>query len=289
MIVTVTANPALDKTARVDVMRPGALNRLEEVVIDCGGKGVNVSTMIHALGGDSIATCFAGGGAGEELLSRIAAKGLRSDFVRIKNTTRTNLKVVDREGRLTELNEPGPQVSAEEWRSLEERLFRYTGRNSVFVISGSMPRGLEADAYRNLCGALRSKGAKVFLDADGEALKLALCALPSAVPDYIKPNRYEILTFFGIGNDEKVTEELLLELAERLLEKGPTLCALSMGAQGALFVNREGAWRAPGVDVPVRSTVGAGDSMVGALVYGLEQGLKAEECFIAAMASSAGA
>jgi 1-phosphofructokinase len=97
MIVTVTVNPALDKTARVDVMRANALNRLEEVVIDCGGKGINVSAMIHALGGDSIATGFAGYGAGEELLTRIAARGLRSDFVRIKNPTRTNLKVVDGE------------------------------------------------------------------------------------------------------------------------------------------------------------------------------------------------
>jgi 1-phosphofructokinase len=289
VIVTVTVNPALDKTARVDVMRANALNRLEDVVVDCGGKGVNVSAMIHALGGNSIATGFAGGGAGEELLERIEAKGLRSDFVRIKNPTRTNLKVIDREGRLTELNEPGPEVCAEEWRELERRLFRCAGKNAVFVISGSLCRGVASSAYRNLCGALRAKGARVFLDADGEALKAALEAEPAATPDYIKPNRYELLTFFGINDDETVTEELLLNLAGKLLERGPALCALSMGAEGALFVNREGAWRASGMDVPVRSTVGAGDSMVGALAYGLEQGLDAEACFALSIAASAGA
>ncbi|MDR2793354.1 MAG: 1-phosphofructokinase family hexose kinase [Treponema sp.] len=289
MIVTVTANPALDKTARVDVMRANALNRLESVVIDCGGKGVNVSATIHALGGDSVAAGFAGGGTGEELLARIAAKGLRSDFIRIKNPTRTNLKVVDREGRLTELNEPGPEVSIEEWRSLETCLFHYAERDAVFVISGSLCRGLESAAYRNLCGALRSKKAKVFLDADGEALKLALEAEPAMVPDYIKPNRYEMLTFFGINDDETVTEEALLNLAEKLLERGLTLCAISMGVEGALFVNSEGAWRAPGMKVPIRSTVGAGDSMVGALVYGLEQGLDAEAYFALSVAASAGA
>ncbi|MDR2351660.1 MAG: PfkB family carbohydrate kinase, partial [Deltaproteobacteria bacterium] len=91
MIVTVTLNPALDKTAKVDIMRPNDLNRLEDIKVDAGGKGVNVSAMIHALGGESLATGFVGGGAGEELLRLIALKGLNPDFVWIKNSTRTNL------------------------------------------------------------------------------------------------------------------------------------------------------------------------------------------------------
>jgi 1-phosphofructokinase len=190
---------------------------------------------------------------------------------------------------LTELNEPGPEISDKEWRSLETCLFRYAGQDAVFVISGSLCRGLESATYRNLCGDLRSKGARVFLDADGKALKLALEAESTVVPNYIKPNRYEMLKFFGINDDEMVTEELLLNLAEKLLEQGPTLCALSIGPDGALFVNSEGVWRDPGMKVPVRSTVGAGDSMVGALAYGLEQGLGAEACFALSIAASAGA
>jgi 1-phosphofructokinase len=289
MIITVTVNPALDKTATVDMLQVNALNRLNDVVTDCGGKGVNVTAMIQALGGSSIAVGFAGGKTGEELLVRIAGKALRHDFVTVKNPTRTNLKVVDRNGGLTELNEMGPEISVEEWRDLENRLVSYAAPVNTFVISGSLCRGLEGDTYRKLCTLLRAKGAKVFLDADGEALKLALEAGPEAVPNYIKPNRYELLKLFGREDDNTVTEELLLQYARKTLEKGLTLCALSMGEEGALFVTAQGAWRSPAVDVPAKSTVGAGDSMVGALTYGFEKGLEMEQCFALAMAASAGA
>jgi 1-phosphofructokinase len=289
MIITVTVNPALDKTARVDLMQANALNRLEDVVTDCGGKGVNVSAVIRALGGDSIAAGLAGGGAGEDLITRIARKGLRHDFVTINNSTRTNLKVVDRNGALTELNEAGPEVSAEEWRKLEDKLASYAVPANTFVLSGSLCRGLGQDTYQKLCAALRLKKAKVFLDADGDALRLALEAGPEAVPDYIKPNRYEILKFFRLEDNRDVTEKLLLQCAHKLIEKGVKLCALSMGQDGALFVNRNGAWRADALKVRVQSTVGAGDSMAGALVYGFEQGLDTEQCFTLAIAASAGA
>ena len=122
MIITVTLNPALDKTASVDVMRANALNRLQNVQLDAGGKGVNVSAIIRSLGGRSVAVGFAGGGAGEELLSRIAGKGLEADFVRIAGSSRTNLKIVDNSGRLTELNEPGPEITPEEWQEMEKKL-----------------------------------------------------------------------------------------------------------------------------------------------------------------------
>jgi 1-phosphofructokinase len=270
-------------------MQANALNRLEDVVVDCGGKGVNVSAMIQALGSGSVATGFAGGGAGEELLSRNSAKGFHHDFVRIKAITRTNLKVVDKNGALTELNEPGPEVTPEEYRMLETKLAFFANEGSIFVLSGSLCRGLGPDTYQRLCAGLRAKEAAVFLDADGDALKLALNAGPKDAPDFIKPNQYEILKLFGVAEDEEVTEKLLLDLAYRLLEKGPKLCALSLGSRGALFVNKQGAWRAPALNVQVQSTVGAGDSMVGALVYGFEAGLAAEQCFALAIAASAGA
>lgn len=289
MIITVTLNPALDKTAMVDVMRPNALNRLENVVTDCGGKGVNVSAMIQALGGQSVAAGFAGGGSGEELLARITGKGLRHDFVKIRDSTRTNLKVVDRDGELTEFNEPGPEVSEEEWRALKEKLTAYAGKENTFVLSGSLCRGLQTDTYRTLCGLLRSQGAAVFLDADGEALRSALEADAASVPDYIKPNRYEILKYFGVADDKQVTEDRLIDLSRTMLKKGIKLCALSMGDEGALFITNNGLWRSGPLNIRVQSSVGAGDSMVGALVYGFEDNLDAEQCFALAMAASAGA
>jgi 1-phosphofructokinase len=289
MIITVTLNPALDKTAKVDLMRPNALNRLREVKLDAGGKGVNVSAMIQALGGDSIAVGFSGGGAGEELLSRIAQKGLRHEFVHIAAVTRTNLKVVANDGALTELNEPGPAISAGEWREMEQKLSGCGTKGNIVVLSGSLPAGLGTDTYKNLSTMLRQSGAAVFLDADGEALRLALASAPNAVPDYIKPNQHELLEYFGISDDECVSETQVIDLCRSLLERGIKQLALSMGGEGAIFVNRNGVWRAPALPVQVCSTVGAGDSMTGALAYGFEKGLEEYQCFALAMAASAGA
>jgi 1-phosphofructokinase len=289
MIITVTLNPALDKTARVDTLRANALNRLRGVTLDAGGKGVNVSAMIRALGAESIAVGFSGGGAGEELRSLVAKKGIESDFVRIAAVTRTNLKVVDDNGALTEFNEPGPEIRDGEWRELEQKLSGYGAGGNTFVLSGSLPGGLGVDTYKKLSVMLRRAGAAVFLDADGEALKRALEAGPDGVPDYIKPNRYELLQYFGMPDDGSVTETKLVELCRAFVDRGIKLAALSMGEAGAIFVNGGGAWRAPALQVQVRSTVGAGDSMTGALVYGFEQGLPEEQCFALAMAASAGA
>jgi 1-phosphofructokinase len=289
MIITVTLNPALDKTARLDALRPNALNRLQDVTLDAGGKGVNVSAMIRSLGGESIAVGFSGGAAGEELEALVAKKGLRADFVRIAALTRTNLKVIAGGGKLTEFNEPGPEILPAEWAELERKLSAYGIRGNIVALSGSLPAGLGADTYKRLSMMLRRAGAAVFLDADGEALKLALEAGPEGIPDYIKPNRYELLQYFGIPGDEGVTEAALVELCRALIDRGLKLAALSLGKDGALFVNAKGVWRAPAVPVEVRSTVGAGDSMTGALVYGFEHGLEPELCFALAMAASAGA
>jgi 1-phosphofructokinase len=288
MIVTVTLNPALDKTALVDVMKTNALNRLRDVRLDAGGKGINVSAMIRSLGGESVSIGFAGGGAGESLLSLIAQKGIEADFVRIAGVTRTNLKVVDNDGGLTELNEPGPVIQPAEWREMEQKLSGYGKPGNTVALSGSIPPGLGKDSYRKLSAMLRHSGAALFLDADGEALKCALESAPDEVPDYIKPNRYELLQYFGMADDERITETELITLCCSLLDKGIKLAALSMGKAGAIFVNKNGVWRSQAIPVAVRSTVGAGDSMTGALVYGIEQRLPDEQCFALAMAASAG-
>ena len=287
MIITVTLNPALDKTAYVDEMKVCALNRLRDVQHDAGGKGINVSAMIRSLGGRSITTGFAGGSTGEELLAGIAGKGLDADFVRIAGNTRTNLKVVNNAGGLTELNEPGPEIKPEEWSEMEQKLAGYGKAGNTVVLSGSLPIGLDDNTYQKLSAMLRHRGATVLLDADGKALKNALSSPQDEIPDYIKPNRNELLRYFDITDDDAVTEVQLIELCQSLIDKGIQLVALSMGEAGALFVNKNEIWRAKAIPVPVRSTVGAGDSMCGALVYGLEQGLADEQCFALAMAASA--
>jgi 1-phosphofructokinase len=248
---------------------------------------VNVSAFIHALGGNSIAAGFAGGSTGNEIVSRLADSGINADFVHIASPTRTNLKVIDSDGGLTELNEPGPEITPVEWKLLEEKLLGYAKTETIFVLSGSLPRGLPEDTYRRLCASLRGAGAAIFLDADGEALKLALDAPAEALPDYIKPNRHEVLEYLRLSDD--TGDEELAGYCRDLVSRGIKLAALSLGAEGALFITKTGVWRGEPLRVPVKSTVGAGDCMTGALVLGIERGLAPEDCFALAMAASAGA
>jgi 1-phosphofructokinase len=274
-------NPALDKTAVLPRLVPGGLNRLSEVRVDAGGKGINVSKMIAVLGGDTLCTGFVGGAQGEELTRRINALGLRLSFIEVQGVTRTNLKLVDEQGGLTEINEPGVQVSEKDLDHLKQLLLATD--STTVVISGSLPRGASPDTYRVLCEALRAAGKRVIIDADGEAFARALEAKPFAV----KPNRFELLQYFGLPQDTH--ESALPGLCRKLLDMGVSFVALSMGEAGALFLNGEKTVLARTIPLQVRSSVGAGDSMVGALAYAFERGLDFEETVRFAMGAAMGA
>lgn len=282
MIITVTMNPAVDKTAEVDSLLPGGLNRLRNVVTDAGGKGVNVSKMIRALGGESVATGFVGGAAGEGIRRTLEGMGIRQEFVAVAGLTRTNLKVLDATGAVTELNEPGVEVTSAELAELEDKLCQYAAPGNCVVFAGSLCRGVPADTYARLIRLVRQGEASAFLDADGEAFRLAL----AAGPDFIKPNREELLEYFGERDSSLQT---LTALCRRLLDTGVGRVALSMGADGALFAGPEGVLRAPGLRVKAHSTVGAGDSMVGAFAYAAANGLSWRETAALSVAASAGA
>ncbi|MDR2044980.1 MAG: 1-phosphofructokinase family hexose kinase [Clostridium sp.] len=283
MIVTVTANPALDKTAELGRLCPGELNRLRSLVLDAGGKGVNVSKMIAALGGFSLATGFVGGGSGKELIRILAERGISSDFVKVGAVTRTNLKILDCGARLTELNEPGIQVTDTEARLLTRKLAALAKPGAVFVLSGSLCGGVGTDFYARLIHGIHRKGGRAFLDADGEAFRAAL----AEKPDFIKPNLRELAEYFGIRGELPL--DVSRELCRRLAEKGIPKLALSMGRDGALFVSGREAFYAPGLDVEARSPVGAGDCLVGAFAYATDRGEAWEEAAALAMAASAGA
>ncbi len=283
MIVTVTLNPSMDKTAETGALIPGGLNRLENIVLDAGGKGVNVSKMIAALGGESVATGFLGGGTGREMEAMLRLPSIEPDFIRIGHTTRTNLKVWSRECGITEFNEPGAIVTDEEMRALSAKLLGLAGLGVTFVFSGSLPRDVQPDIYGRLIAAVKAKGSKAFLDADGEAFRLAL----PAKPDFIKPNKFELLQYFGEAGEASLDE--CAALCRRLIERGVGMLALSMGAEGALFISREETLYAPGLSVVALSTVGAGDSMVGAFAYAMSGGMSFRDAAALAMAASAGA
>jgi 1-phosphofructokinase len=282
MIITVSLNPAIDKTAELDALCTGQLNRLRNVLTDIGGKGINASKTISALGGTSIATGFAGGVTGEDIVHSLELMGITADFVRVNGITRTNLKILDQGIRLTELNEPGVSVSPEEIAVLTDKLHALAKPGAIFVLSGSLAQGMDVDFYARLIRVIHNEGGLAYLDADGEAFKAAI----EEKPDLIKPNAHELTEYFGINRKCDLRE--LKDLCQRIKDKGINKIVLSLGANGAIFVNKNIAF-APALQVAAHSSVGAGDSMMGALAYASEQSMTWEESAALAMATAAGA
>ncbi len=288
MIITVTLNPALDKTATIMPLVPGGLNRIQKSELDAGGKGINVSKLIATLGGKSLATGFVGGSTGDALLSMLDQLSLTHNFVKVQGSTRINLKLLDEQYGITEVNDPGITVTKTDESMLLEVLSNYAQQSaqSIFVLAGSMHAGAEPDFYKKLTQSLKLKGARVFVDADGEAFTKAL----EAAPDFVKPNKEELLSYFHKDSTQDVSTDELIDLCKHLVQtKGVGIVALSLGDEGAIFVTATQCLVAPALKVKASSTVGAGDSMVGAVAYAVEQGYDLEDTVRLALASSAGA
>lgn len=283
MIVTVTMNPAIDKTVEISALIPGGLNRIRKVEYDAGGKGINVSKTICELGGESIATGFLGGNAGNTIANVLENCRIKGDFIWVDGETRTNTKVFEESGAVTELNEPGPAISADQIEELLRKLEAYATEKTLFILAGSIPSGVDKHIYAEITKRVHEKGATVLLDADGELFRNSL----EERPDIIKPNRVELEEYAGF--DYRASEEELLGLAERLLEKGIGTVAISMGKGGAMLVRDGYKVKCPALSVKAHSTVGAGDAMVAALAYAWDQGLDNDETVRLCMAASAGA
>lgn len=283
MIVTVTFNPAIDKTALVDTLVVGGLNRLRDVRQDAGGKGVNVSKTLLALGSNSFATGFLAGSSGRVIEDSLDHLGIENEFVWVEGNTRTNLKVLNAKMELTELNEPGPYVEMEDVQALVELIKKKADLSSYVVLSGNVSPGVKNTIYKEMIASLKESGIRVLLDADGELFKEGIQAKPYA----IKPNRFELAQYFGVREPESLEDTVLL--GEKLLNDQTRLVVISMGGEGALFLSEEAFLYCPVLPIDLKSSVGAGDAMVAAMALGLENKLSLEELAILCMATSAGA
>ena len=282
MIYTVTLNPAIDKTAVIENFCPGAVNRIGMLREDAGGKGINVSKCLKSLGADSTAVMILAGDTGKRLEKMLGEMGIPSLAVWAEGESRTNLKILDLAKREnTDINEPGPAVSGELLEELKTKLGERILPGDLVILSGSLPAGVDRGLYGDWTAYFRSLGARVYLDADGEPMKRGL----EAVPSVIKPNDGELAALLG---KEKLSQEEMVWEGRRLLETGIEEIVISMGAEGALFVSREGCYFASALPVEVKSTVGAGDSMVAAMAFGDEQKLGREEKIRLAVAMGAG-
>lgn len=281
MIYTVTLNPAIDKTVVIEDLRPGCVNRVASVRTDAGGKGINVSKCLKALGETSVAAGIFAGAAGEQLTAMLTQLEIPVLQVAAQGQSRTNLKIIDPvKKENTDINEPGPRVDAALLEQLKEKLGSRVRSGDLVILSGSLPAGVDRGLYGQWTAYFRSLGACVYLDADGEPMQKGL----AAVPFMIKPNDGELAALLG---KEALTLEEMAAEGRRLQKTGIAEVVISLGGDGALFVNSDGVFRAKGLTVPVKSTVGAGDSMVAAMAFGQVRDLEREEKLRLAVAMGA--
>jgi len=270
MIYTVTLNPAIDKTVVIENFSAGSVNRATSVREDAGGKGINVSKCLKNLGAASVAAMILAGGAGDRLEAMLRQLDIPVLQVRAEGQSRTNLKIIDPvKKENTDINEPGPAVSAELLEELKSKLGGRIQPEDIVILSGSLPTGVDRGLYGVWTAYFRSLGACVYLDADGEPMHKGM----AAIPYMIKPNNDELAAL--LGKPSLTMEEMLAE-GQRLHETGISEVVISLGGDGALFISEDGCFRAEGLKVPVKSTVGAGDSVVAAMAYGQQEYLSRE-------------
>lgn len=282
MIYTVTLNPTLDVTYVLDEIRCGEPLKAETVIKTPGGKGINVSRALRAMGVDSVAMGLVGGHVGEELLERLHEEGLILQVVRIKNDTRSNVVVLGRRDRRElMIKAAGPQVETAETERIIELVFGIASAPEALVLSGSLPPCVHADIYRSLVMEGRSRGSLVILDSSGPPLSLGV----EAAPYLIKPNMAELEELAGRRLDDR---EEIIGFCRSLNSGGVGVVVVSMGAEGALLVTSDTVLEGivPRIEA---DTVGAGDSMVAGLVAGLAESLSLEGVFEKGLAFSVAA
>ncbi|MBP2478740.1 tagatose 6-phosphate kinase [Crossiella equi] len=254
MILTVTLNAALDVTYTVDDLRPHTTHRVREVHTRAGGKGVNVARVLRALGHETLVTGLAGGDTGHAIRTELAAANLPEALVKIDGESRRTVTIVST-GDATLFNEPGPGITSAEWATFRTHYASLAQQATVVVLSGSLPPGAPPDAYRDLLTL--AGDTPTVLDADGEALRQALPANPTAV----KPNAAELRAVTGIADPATAARTLLDQGAEAVLASG--------GPAGLLAITTEGSWRARPPRRLSGNPTGAGDACVAALAAGL--------------------
>lgn len=271
MITTVTLNPAVDKTIEIDDFQIGEVNRISSMRLDAGGKGINVSKVIQSLGGSSTAVGIIAGTSGDFIKNYLDSIKIENNFTTIDGKTRTNIKIVDKVNHTnTDVNETGPKVSKEDLNNVCENFCSNINQNSVVIFSGSIPKNVDSNIYNVWIKKVNEKQAKCILDADGDLFKNGI----KAGPYLIKPNIHELEEFFG----QKIKNKMeAVKLSSQLFDYNVKIIVVSLGEEGALFIKRDLAILACGVKVEVKSTVGAGDSMVGALALAIDKGYDFEK------------
>lgn len=269
-VLTVTLNPAIDRTVTVDNFTAGQVNRASQVRSNPGGKGVNVAAALADYGHRVAATGFLGRDNSASFEALFAKKEIADHFVRIAGQTRVGIKITDPiQHQTTDINFPGPAPATADVETLRAQLAAVTG--GWVVLGGSIPPGLDPSIYRDFVATLKAQGCQVLLDTSGAPLQQAL----EAAPHIIKPNIHELEALLG---ESLTNEEAVIAAARALIARGLEMVVVSMGQDGACFVTAEEVVLARPPSVEVKSTVGAGDAMVAGIVSAQLRGLGLADC-----------
>ncbi|GAA3953192.1 1-phosphofructokinase [Allohahella marinimesophila] len=279
-IVTVTLNPALDLTLQVQRLQTGEVNLASQEHLRPAGKGINVALVLRALDQAVCVTGILGLDNRQPFDSLFDELRMENHFSYTTGATRINVKISEQDGRITDVNSPGLKMSEAAMTSLRLQLSALDDVADFFVLSGSLPQGLEPRTYAELTSQLKTRRHRVIVDTSGAALQ----AVIEAAPFLIKPNVQELSQLAG---RELITQQDQEAVIRDLLAQGIEHVVLSDGGRGARWYNRQASLQAIPPEVTVVSTVGAGDSMVAGLSYGLSKQLPLEETFRLATALSA--
>ena len=279
MIITVTLNTAVDKTLAVPNFRPGRRHRTVEQTTMPGGKGVNIARVLKALGQPVIATGLAGGATGTRLVEQLTQLAVLSDFVRIRDESRTNTALIDpTTGEQTEINERGPQVTEQEIELFADKLLYLCKGASMCVFAGSLPRGVDVDIYGRLIREVKRLGVQTLVDTEGDPLRRAV----RAEPHVISPNVLEAEELVGheFNDDEDrtyaVREMCELGAREAIMTMTDGVFARMLPHEGASEPNVYRV-RVRGGAIEPRATVGSGDAFLAGFVAARYQGKPMEE------------
>lgn len=275
MIYTVTFNPSIDYVMFVDDFKIDGLNRAQDTNKYAGGKGINVSRVLKTLGVDSTALGFAGGFPGNFIAQTLKDSNIHTDFVQVDEDTRINVKL--KTGQETEVNAQGPNVTDAQFQSLLNQI-KETTDNDTVIVAGSVPKSIPSDAYAQIAKITKQTGAQLVVDAEKDLVETVL----EYQPLFIKPNKDELEVMF---NTSVKSDEDVIKYAKQILDKGAQSVIVSLGGDGAIYVDRQQSIKAVNPKGKVINTVGSGDSTVAGMVAGLATGLSVQDAFKQAVAS----
>jgi 6-phosphofructokinase 2 len=280
-ILTLTLNPAIDVSTSVDRVQPTYKLRCSTQQRDPGGGGINVARVVRRLGGDVSAIYTCGGATGQLLCHLVEKEQIPSYTSAISEETREDFTVYERDtGQQFRFVLPGPPLSEPEWRSCLDTLASIKAKPAYLVASGSLPPGVPVDLYARVSRIAREWGTKLVLDTSGPPL---VAALQEGV--YLaKPNLRELSEFVGRSLPDEAD---WVEAGSHLIDKGYVeILALTLGHRGGILFTRDAIWRSPPVPI---STVGAGDSFLGGMVFALAGGQSLVDAFRSGIAAGSAA